>query len=55
MENKILLEISNFCENKCDENQNCVEENCVLFRIERLIHDDRKNARKLQRTSRKNH
>lgn len=33
---KILLEISKYCEN-CPINNKCVEEECVLFRIEKLI------------------
>ena len=34
--NKILYEITNFCE-ECSSNTNCPEEECVLFRIEQII------------------
>ncbi len=36
MDKKILLEISNFCEN-CSSHECCPEEDCVLFRIEKLV------------------
>ena len=36
-ENNILNEITNFCENHCGLCQECPEEECVLFRIEKLI------------------
>lgn len=38
MKNKILLEIANFCEG-CGSNCCCPEEECVLFRIEKIILD----------------
>lgn len=36
MLNKIMLEISNFCE-MCPSHEICPEEECVLFRIEQII------------------
>ena len=36
MSNKILLEISIFCET-CSSHENCPEEVCVLYRIEKII------------------
>lgn len=37
LENQILKQIHNFCANECGNCQHCAEEDCVLFRIERLI------------------
>lgn len=34
---KILEEITNFCEQDCSEREQCIEEDCVLWRIEQLI------------------
>lgn len=36
MEQKILNEITNFC-NECSSKEQCSEEDCVLYRIEKLI------------------
>jgi len=36
MKKKILLEIANFCES-CASHECCPEEDCILFRIEKLI------------------
>ncbi len=36
MENKVLLEITDFCFD-CPIHEKCVEEKCVLFRIEKII------------------
>lgn len=35
-DNKILLEIANFCET-CPSHELCPEEECVLYRIEEII------------------
>lgn len=35
---KILIEISDQCE-VCYLHENCIEESCPLFRIEKIIHD----------------
>lgn len=45
MKYKVLLEIANTCEN-CPINTKCVEKECVLFRIEKLILKDMKNGEK---------
>ena len=37
LENAILNEIHNFCINHCESCKCCPEEECVLFRIEKLI------------------
>jgi len=34
---KILNEITTFCQNECGECQCCPEESCVLWRIEQII------------------
>lgn len=44
MGNKILLEISNFCE-ACLSHENCPEEECVLYRIEKIIEKGGKNEK----------
>lgn len=36
MKNKILLEITDFCFD-CPLHKKCIEEKCVLFRIEKII------------------
>lgn len=36
IKNKILLEISKYCE-ICISHENCPEEECVLYRIEEII------------------
>ena len=40
MKNRILLEIANFCE-ECNSNCCCPEEECVLFRIEKILLEKR--------------
>ena len=37
MEENILNEITNFCSNECGNTQNCAEEDCVLYRIEKIV------------------
>lgn len=44
MEEKILLEITNYCES-CPCHEKCVEQECVLFRIEKLIEEETKDER----------
>lgn len=34
---EILKEIHDYCGNECCSNQCCPEEECVLYRIERLV------------------
>lgn len=36
MKNKILKEISEFCK-ICNSHNNCLEEKCILYRIEKII------------------
>jgi hypothetical protein len=36
---QILNQITNFCENECNECKCCPEETCILFRIEKIIKD----------------
>lgn len=36
MEDKILKEIANFCE-ECPAHEICPDEECVLFRIEQIV------------------
>lgn len=38
MEEKILLEITNHCE-ECPNRECCPEEECVLFRIEKIVEE----------------
>ncbi len=33
----IFKEISNFCKNECGSSDNCAEDECVLFRIEKML------------------
>ena len=37
MKSKIMNEIITFCENECSERECCIEEDCVLYRIEQLV------------------
>ncbi|MBP5407736.1 MAG: hypothetical protein J6Y42_01190 [Bacilli bacterium] len=37
MKEEILNEISDFCNNECPSHSNCSEEDCVLYRIEKII------------------
>lgn len=36
-EKQIINEIHNFCKNECGIRESCAEDECVLFRIEKLI------------------
>lgn len=45
MKNKILLEISNYC-TICPIHDKCVEDDCVLFRIETIILNTKKQKKK---------
>lgn len=45
MKNKILLEISNYC-TICPIHDKCVEDDCVLFRIETIILNTKKQKQK---------
>jgi len=45
MKNKILLEIANFCE-CCSSHECCPEDECVLFRIEKIILESEKKKRR---------
>lgn len=43
MKNKIMIEITNCCEN-CNFHEKCLEEDCVLWEIEQIvINDDEEN------------
>ena len=42
MNREILLEISEFCKN-CPSHENCPEEECVLYRIEKMLLEGEKN------------
>ena len=44
MENKIMLEICNFCE-ECASRECCPEKECVLFRIEQIVIKQRKKKK----------
>lgn len=44
MKNKILLEIANFCEG-CNCNYCCPEDECILFRIEKIITEKKENKK----------
>ena len=48
MENKILSEISNTCEN-CHSRECCSEKECVLFRIEQIVLKQRKKTKENNR------
>ena len=48
MENKILSEISNTCEN-CRSRECCLEKECVLFRIEQIVLKQRKKTKENNR------
>lgn len=37
---KILIEIADFCE-ECPSHENCPEEECILYRIESIITQDK--------------
>lgn len=53
MENKIMLEICNFCE-ECASRECCPEKECVLFRIEQILLKQRKRKVKTNETNQKN-
>lgn len=36
MSEEILKEIYNFCE-ECPSHESCIEEGCILFRIEKIL------------------
>lgn len=36
-EHEIINDIHNFCENECGVRESCPEDDCILFRIEKLI------------------
>lgn len=38
MKEEILTEITDYCFN-CPKHENCPEEDCVLYRIEKIIED----------------
>ena len=44
MKYRILLEISNQCKN-CHLNNKCIEENCILYRIENIILEKREEKK----------
>ena len=46
MDNKILLEIANFCET-CPSHESCPEEECVLYRIEKIILKGEKDEKQI--------
>lgn len=57
MEEQIKLEIASFCE-ECPSHENCPEDECVLFRIEKIIleSEDKKNEindKRIRRTNKK--
>ena len=52
MKTKILYEITNFCK-ECSSHNCCPEEDCVLFRIEKLVLKE-KNNKKKRRKKREN-
>lgn len=43
---KILNEILGFCE-ECSNHENCPEDECVLYRIESILIERRKNSGKI--------
>lgn len=45
MKDKILIEISDFCE-CCLSHEECPEEECVLYRIEKIILEKGENDEK---------
>lgn len=45
MKQKILIEITNFCKTCCSSSC-CPEEDCVLFRIEKIILQQKNKNRK---------
>lgn len=45
MKDKILIEILNFCET-CSSHEICSEEECVLYRIEKIVLEKGENDEK---------
>ena len=45
MEEKVLTEITNFCET-CASKDSCPEEDCVLFRIEKIVEEESREEKK---------
>lgn len=45
MKIKILTEITNFCK-ECNSHNCCPEEDCILFRIEKIILKEKNNKKK---------
>lgn len=45
LRNKVLNETTNFCL-ECNLREKCIEEECVIFRIENIIEDRRKQIDK---------
>lgn len=43
-EERILTLITNFCENECGERENCPENQCVLFNIEKVVTGEEENG-----------
>lgn len=43
MEEEILNEITNFCGNECGNVLNCAEDECVLYRIEKIVTRNEEN------------
>ena len=43
MEDKILDEITTFCNEECSSKTHCPEDECVLFRIESIVLKRRNN------------
>lgn len=41
---EILKNISEFCENNCNCNMNCLGKKCVLYRIENIITNNKKGG-----------
>ena len=39
LKEKILIETTTFCED-CPNREKCLEEECVIFRIEKILEDD---------------
>ena len=42
MNEKVLNEITNYCEEECISRENCPEEECILYRIEKIVEPELK-------------
>lgn len=42
MKEKVLNEITNFCNEECSSKENCPENECVLYRIEKIVEPELK-------------